>query len=200
MQSAKRWHSGIVIACVVLVLVAAGLGWTVWQYKVESARLTAKQQTFEAAKAALDRSQEQLNKTAEEADQQTRALRDAVDKSERYQKEQLEKSTRGRNVANGMVAASSVKVALNEFYLTEGRWPEHNLAAGLPTPESFRSNGVHSVTVLLNGKVKVVVDDQGKRADILLTAVVNGASQVNWRCTSAMTDIAQLLPGCTYKQ
>ena len=105
-----------------------------------------------------------------------------------------------RRLANEALGrASMVRVALSEYYMSNGRWPANAREAGLGTPESFAGGAVARIDVGANGVVVVALDDtlaQGAR--IRLTPAANPRTYaVDWQCSTEGADaLRRYLPGC----
>jgi hypothetical protein len=97
-------------------------------------------------------------------------------------------------------AANSVKLAMAESYMTNVKWPQSNKEAGVPEPESFKAEGIASIAVQPNARIKLtLVNPEGKSEQLWLTGSVNDAMVVSWKCTTEdIIDIAQLIPACSY--
>lgn len=178
-----------IIAIVAAICLSAGA----WLYHQQSAELRRRNAELEETKQALDQSTQQ-------AREQTQALNDAVKNSEQYQQEQKARSRRIRLLSNGLNAASSVKVAMAEAYMTNMKWPKSNNEAGVPEPGSFKAEGIANISVQPNTKIRLnLINPEGKAEQLWLTGSVNDAMMVSWKCTTDdIPDIAQLIPSCSY--
>jgi len=187
-SAAKRWIIGAVV--VVLLCGLGALGW--WSGK-EADRL-------DMERRALETTHQELQQSIASATEQARSLDEAVKNSQQYEAEQKAKAARVRNLANGLAVISSVKTATTEYFLSEGHWPKSNAAAGLPRPGEFKAPGVYSVSVEPEGKIRVEINDAGRRSDIYMFAITNKAGQVSWQCLSySIPDIAKIVPACAYR-
>jgi Pilin (bacterial filament) len=197
----NRWT---LVACGAVLLAVAALGlaahWNAREADRVASERAALQRTHSELESKLDEARIEAERAAAEAQEKTHELNDAIAKSKKYQGEQRIQSLRVVGLANGIMAASPFKPAVAEFFLSEGKWPGANQDIGMPPPESFKAKGVRSVRILPGGKIQIAVDDMGKKADVYLTASVNGAGQVTWTCmTTAIPDIARLVSTCVYR-
>jgi len=92
-------------------------------------------------------------------------------------------------ISTGLELAASAKLAVSEFYSSEGRLPETNADAGLPMPTSTTSQYANSVGVGVapsSGTVTITYEAIGDLAAgktlLLVPEVVAGA--VKWDCYS----------------
>lgn len=177
------------------VAIVAAIALTVgaWLYHQQSAALKKQNLELQETKQALDQSMQQARDQAKE-------LNDAVKNSEQYQQEQKARSKRVSILTRGLNAASSVKVAMAEAYMTNLKWPQTNKEAGVPEPESFKTEGIASIAVQPNTKIRLnLINPEGKSEQLWLTGSVNDAMLVSWKCTTQdIPDIAQLVPTCSY--
>lgn len=181
------------VISIVAILAAIALGVGAWFYHQQSIVLKANTEELKQTKQALDQSVQQ-------ARDQTQALNDAVKSNEESQKEQAARSKRVNVLASGLNAANSVKLAMAEGYMTNLKWPDSNKEAGVPVPQSFKTDSIVSITVQPKAKIKITTTSpEGKSEQLWLTGSVNEAMQVLWKCTTEdIVDIAQLIPACSY--
>ena len=183
----------LIVGTSVAIVAAISLGIGAWLYHQQAIEAKARTADLQQTKQALD----QLTQQAHE---QTEALNDAVKNSEQYQQEQKVRSRRIGFLANGLNAASSVKVAMAESYMAYLKWPQSNKEAGVPESGEFKTEGVTSIAVQPNGKIRLnLVNPEGKAEQLWLNGSVNTAMQILWKCTTDdIPDIAQLIPACSY--
>lgn len=98
-------------------------------------------------------------------------------------------------------AASRVtmfRVALTEYYQTNGRWPRDADEADLPAPTEIRGGAVREITLGAEGVVTVTLDERfpaGSR--IVLRPTANAAAgTVDWACEVKGDGLKQSLPRC----
>jgi len=190
------------IATVLIAVSVLGLGAVISVTMHQRAQLDAQQQMLDQTKSEIAKAQSSLDTATQAAQQQTQELKDAVKNSEQYQQEQRVQSLRARRIANGLTAANIVKIQMAECYMTVVHWPSSNAECGISPPTSFaNTDGLRSITVVPNGKIKIeLVDEVGKPAMLWLSAAVNSAMQVNWVCTTKdIADISTLVPACRFE-
>ena len=105
-------------------------------------------------------------------------------------------------VSEALSLASGAKVAVAEYFNTNGTFPADNSTAGLTEPTDFKGNWVESVTVSVVGGNALITalfsstDAHSKLqgGEVTLTAVDHGGS-IAFACTSTGgTDITAYLP------
>ena len=91
-------------------------------------------------------------------------------------------------ISEGLMLASSAKVAMAEYYAGFAKYPQDNYSAGLAEPEAFVTKGVKSVTVMPQGNIVIaysnLINSQAQ-ASITLTMGIseNGAAFI-WTCSA----------------
>lgn len=108
--------------------------------------------------------------------------------------------SRSARVAEGLVTAMRARVSMVDFRQSEGRWPLNNKEAGLASPEEFRTSRIQSLQVWPDGRIQIALArETGKPETLLLRGSMNGAGNVDWRCTSPdMEDVAKFARDCSY--
>ena len=105
-------------------------------------------------------------------------------------------------VSEALSLASGAKVAVAEYFNTNGTFPADNSTAGLTEPTDFKGNWVESVTVSVVGGNALITalfsstDAHSKiqGGEVTLTAVDHGGS-IGFACSSSgTTDISAYLP------
>ena len=105
-------------------------------------------------------------------------------------------------VSEALSLASGAKVAVAEYFNTNGTFPADNSTAGLTEPTDFKGNWVESVTVSVVGGNALITalfsstDAHSKMqgGEVTLTAVDHGGS-IGFACSSSgTTDISAYLP------
>ena len=105
-------------------------------------------------------------------------------------------------VSEALSLASGAKVAVAEYFNTNGTFPADNSTAGLTEPTDFKGNWVESVTVSVVGGNALITalfsstDAHSKLqgGEVTLTAVDHGGS-IGFACSSSgTTDISTYLP------
>ena len=94
--------------------------------------------------------------------------------------------------------AAMFKVALSEYYMSNGRWPTNAQEAGLGAPESLAGGAVARIDVGPDGVVIVTLNDRlVSGATLRLTPDATRSGIVNWHCTTAGADVLpRYLPAC----
>lgn len=98
-------------------------------------------------------------------------------------------------VSEGMSLASTAQLAIVEYFVTTGVWPENNIAAGLNEPSDISGEYVASVTVNENSIAVLFKSDAGEGLadNSIILEAVDSRGAVTWNCSSP--DIsAQFLP------
>jgi type IV pilus assembly protein PilA len=92
-------------------------------------------------------------------------------------------------ISTGLALASSAKLAVSEYYSSDGVFPETNAEAGLPMPTSIVSKYVNSVGVGVaptSGTISITYKAIGElpagKTLLLEPAMTGGA--VKWKCYS----------------
>lgn len=104
-------------------------------------------------------------------------------------------------VSTGLALASSAKLAVSEYYASDGVLPETNAEAGLPTPTSIVSKYVNSVGVGVapsSGTISITYKAIGElpagKTLLLVPAVTGGA--VKWKCYSTTLGVTLTPTSC----
>ncbi len=94
--------------------------------------------------------------------------------------------------------ATMFRVALTEYYQSNGRWPRDADEAGLPAPTEMRSGAVREITLGAKGVVTVRLDERFPAGStIVLRPTTNDASgMIEWACEVNADGLKQALPRC----
>jgi type IV pilus assembly protein PilA len=94
--------------------------------------------------------------------------------------------------------AAMFKVALSEYYMSNGHWPASAQEAGLGAPGSFAGAAVARIDVGANGVVVVTLNDRLVRgATVRLTPEITSSGLVDWHCSVPGNDVLRrYLPAC----
>lgn len=113
--------------------------------------------------------------------------------------------TKRTRVAEGLTLATSAKIAMVEYFTTQGTWPATNAAAGMAAAADIKGNAVTSVTVASN-EITILyntkVDAGGSNNKVILQAPTAPASgeSITWKCNPSATgtsvDSKYLPPEC----
>jgi hypothetical protein len=101
-------------------------------------------------------------------------------------------------------ATSTAKLAISEFWISNGLPPADNRSAGIPEPNVFRGETLKRMTVLPGGLLELVFDEKSGVSDGIIRLIPNSTEQfamgVRWGCTTpSYKDIEKILPACVYK-
>jgi len=102
-----------------------------------------------------------------------------------------------------VAATGSMKTAIAEYYLTNGKLPASNAELGLPAPGEYRGTSLKSATVTPQGAIELTFDAasgiDGGQIRLVPDVDRAGAMGIRWRCESAdFAQIADLLPACVH--
>ncbi len=91
------------------------------------------------------------------------------------------------NLSEGMQMFSQMRVSVEEYYMTQGRWPYSNRAIGFPPPGRISGKVVSSVEVMEGGVVAINYKPEvvGQPATLVFTPTANhggGMGMVDWKC------------------
>ena len=143
-----------------------------------------------------------LAKAHAEADSIAANLDASVQRSVRGAREAMDAQAgdedKRRLATEALNRAAMVKVALSEYYMSNGRWPGSTQEAGLGAPESFAGGAVARIDVGPKGVVTVTLNDRLVRGGtVRLTPAATQGGMVDWHCTVAGADVLRrYLPAC----
>lgn len=138
--------------------------------------------------SALKREQQRMRETL---DQSHEALAASADEASLRIREDLQ-------------AVAGMRVAIVEYYLTNGRMPAQQADAGLPAPERYRGRTLTSATMTADGSIDLMFDAasgvDGGRIRFVADTTRAEAMGVRWRCETAdYPQIKRVSPLCEYK-
>ncbi|SEI41159.1 type IV pilus assembly protein PilA [Allopseudospirillum japonicum] len=90
--------------------------------------------------------------------------------------------TKRAHVVEGLQLAGSAKMAVTEYFSSEGVWPTDNGTAGLPTATQIVGNAVKSVGVGTNGAITVTFNTKVTDDATLILTPTNGSGSLTWKC------------------
>lgn len=90
--------------------------------------------------------------------------------------------TKRAHVVEGLQLAGSAKMAVTEYFSSEGVWPTDNATAGLPTANQISGNAVKSVGVGTNGVITVTFNNKVTDDATLQLTPTNGSGSLTWDC------------------
>ena len=122
----------------------------------------------------------------------------SVDGAKASMDAQVQAMDRRELVSDAVRRATMYRVALTEYYQTNGRWPQDADEAGLPSPDEMRGGAVRSVTVGTQGRVIIALDDTfAPGSTIVLAPQANASGILDWQCeVKGDPSLAQSLPRC----
>jgi hypothetical protein len=107
-------------------------------------------------------------------------------------------------IREDLQAVAGMRVAIVEYYLSNGRMPAQQADVGLPAPERYRGRTLKSATVDADGSIDLVFDAasgvDGGRIRFVADTTRAEAVGVRWRCETAdYPQIKRVSPLCEYK-
>ena len=101
-------------------------------------------------------------------------------------------------ISEGLVLSAAAKVALVEYYVENGKWPENNVKAGLANQNDIEGNYVRSVRVKDN-EIEVMFSNDANKAisnkRLTLTAT-QSFGYFKWNCASGAIQDKHLPSAC----
>ncbi|MBO9662829.1 pilin [Dokdonella sp.] len=137
--------------------------------------------------SALKDEQQRMRKTLDESHE---ALAASADEGSLRMREDLQ-------------AVAGMRVAIVEYYQTNGKLPAQQADAGLPAPDRYRGKTLKSATVASDGSIDLVFDAtsgvDGGRIRLVADTTQADAMGVRWRCeTTDYPQIKRVSPLCEY--
>lgn len=187
------------------MLIAAGLALFVYDRFVLVPRLEVASKTAEVNLAnarqqatdiaiELDASVERSVAGAKSAFDQQAAAED-VRRAELEQ--QARQMTATAQAAEALARAGAAKVALAEYYMSMGTWPEKAADVGIGKPTDFAGGPVAAIAVEPEGVITITMKPEiGAGARLRLVPRVTPGGMVEWTCRASGYPAAERLPGC----
>ncbi len=102
-----------------------------------------------------------------------------------------------------VVAMASAKVAVAESFLTIGKMPANNAAAGLPAAETYRGRSLRSAQVVADGRIRLTFDSESGHDGGIIELIPEvgqlDSMGVQWHCeTRDYPQIIRAVPSCDY--
>jgi hypothetical protein len=160
------------------------------------AEAAARAQAAADAKVDLDRTRSDARQVAEEVEA---SVKRSVDGAREAMDAQAKEMDRRGLVVEAASRATMFRVALTEYYQSNGRWPRDADEAGLPSPTEMRGGGVSEIALGAQGVVTIKMNEQfAAGSAILLRPAANAASgMVEWNCeVKGDSLLKQALPRC----
>jgi len=133
-----------------------------------------------AEKVDLDAARNEAKAIAEDLDA---SVKRSVDGAHQAMAAQATEADRRRLAADAMSRTAMFKVALTEYYQSNGDWPTDARQAGLEAPATYAGGAVTGITVGTKGAVLATLNDTfAPPSRIRLTPHANGSGMVDWRC------------------
>lgn len=105
-------------------------------------------------------------------------------------------------VSEGMSLAEGAQTAVWDFVANNGKYPENNAAAGLPTDTSINGDYVSQVNIS-DGRIAVsYLGPQAPaaiRGSVLVLSPVTSSGSIAWNCSSRTTLPGEYLPSTCRK-
>jgi len=100
-------------------------------------------------------------------------------------------------VAEGFSLADMAKVAVAEYFMTTGHYPDTNAQIGLPRPSDIRGNAVSSVAVGAGGMITVTYNQfVGQGKTLILRPLSSGGGPIMWDCKKGTVPSLYRPPHC----
>jgi type IV pilus assembly protein PilA len=101
-------------------------------------------------------------------------------------------------VSEGISLASTAQLAITEYYMTYGAWPQDNGQAGMNGPLEIQGKYIESVTVAQNQVLVLFKPDAGLglAGYTLLFTATDAKGAIHWDCSSADIEPQFLPPNC----
>lgn len=169
------------------------------QFVVEPREVAAAKANVQAqAKSQVDlgRARAEAKEVAAEVEA---SVQRSIDNARQTMDAQAAQMDRRALVADAVQRATMFRVALTEYYQSNGRWPGDADEAGLPSPSEMRGGAVRTVTLGAQGVVTIALDDRfGAGSAIMLKPNANAASGiVDWDCeVKGDQTLKQAMPRC----
>ena len=129
--------------------------------------------------------------------------REAVARSEELATKLANEERAIAAVRGDVVAASGARVAVAEYYMSQGRMPATNAEAGLPEPTRYRGASLRSLSIGEGGRIVLTFDaatgHEGGTIEIIPDLAGIEAMGMQWHCTTRDYPwIVRALPSCEY--
>jgi maltoporin len=163
----------------------------------------AKMAATAASPLQVDQDPPDLAKTREEARQVAEEVDASVQRSVKTARDAMQAQAneidRRALIGSAVSRATMFRVAVTEYYQTNGTWPRSADDAGLPSAEEMRGSGVAGIALAERGAVVVTLDASlAEGSKILLRPELKaGGGMIDWRCEiEGDAALKPLLPNC----
>ena len=92
-----------------------------------------------------------------------------------------------QQVQSGISLAASIQDLVEQFYQSNGFWPQSNAEAGAPVANTILNSFVTSVSIGIDGEIAITYGNNAHaRLDSMMVALVptNNIGSISWVCTS----------------
>lgn len=184
------------------VLIGGFLALLGYDHFVVKAREAAAAKTEAAARRAetvpvdVSQARKDARDVAAELESSVRRSVDSAEEAMRAQAKAMDRASLARDAVS---RATMFRVAMTEYYQTNGAWPRTAEDAGLPPPEDTRGPAVASIAIGDAGAVVVRLDRAlAENSRIVLRPEPKTAmGMVDWRCElSGDASLKTFLPRC----
>lgn len=121
---------------------------------------------------------------------------------ELYQFKRTARYINASQIAQGLAAASEVRVRMLQYFMENGSLPTSNQDLGLPPPTRFASTSLKSISITRHGAIELVYKKSAGIDDariLLIPKIDSETSTLQWQCISQdFTNIAKVAPQCRY--
>lgn len=138
----------------VAVLIAAAIALLGYDHFIVKPRETSQ---AEAVLVNLSNAKQQAQGVADELDA---AVTESVQNANETMVAQANEMQQRSLAKDALVRASMFKVALSEYFISNGQWPKSQADAGLAKPESYAGGAVSSISVAEKGVVVITLNGQ----------------------------------------
>jgi len=97
--------------------------------------------------------------------------------------------TKRAHVSEGLTVAAAAKTGVSEFWASNGRLPDNNTSAGLPSAASIIGNAVKQVEVTTGGKIEITYNDKVENGKKLVLSPATAGGGIQWKCGATGTDV-----------
>lgn len=132
-------------------------------------------------------------------------LQAKVEQGRKLAEQTISEQRAAQVIREGLVAASSAKASVAEYYMSAGEMPGSNSDLGLGEPDSYRGQSLRSMQVADGGKIVLVFDAasgvEGGTVELTPDLAGHESMGVQWQCsTHDFVNIARAWPGsgCEY--
>lgn len=185
-----------------ITLVAVGVALAAYDYLRQPDIEAMRVQTAHLVESSTKQA-ELLSKQAQSLSDQASALKEQVANEHRQAAERKEKSLIAFYRAEGLQLSGSAKVAVAEYYFSNGEFPSSNAELGLGAPEQFHGQSLRSMHLSEGGIITLTYDAKSgfDGGSIQLIPEVGATAGLQWKCvTTDFRDIAASIPQCGYEE